>query len=148
MMIYGISLLEAYEIESQIAIYPRIAFSNEMKSIIHSHMKFYAEDYESPQEMHVLKDENDVYFINYLAISLLDGYINYDVISKHKEIILQQLSLHKDDSYREKYDWLAFYHNYFCDNLHLSEEDSYIDLSDYKIFSFINNDKWKIDFIR
>lgn len=150
MIIYGISLIEAYEIESKTAKYPRIVFSDSMKKIIHAHLTYYAKDYSSPQEIHILKDENDLYFINYLAIILMDDFINLDALLKHKEIIEKKIFLHKNDSIREKYDWLAFYHNFFCDNLSFSDEeyDYSYNRDEFKILDFNKNDVWKINFIR
>ena len=65
-MIFGPALLKAYELESEVALYPRIVFSDSVKKDINTHMKSYATKEDSPQDYHIYCDSDNLYFINYL----------------------------------------------------------------------------------
>ncbi len=114
-LILGTSLIEAYHLESQKAIYPRIILSTRMKSILLKHLKWYSSISVSPQNSDLIVDEDGYIFINYLLATEQDGIIDPRFIKKHKEIIESNLLVSKSNSkVFSKYLWCADYHNYYC----------------------------------
>jgi len=119
---YGPALIEAYDLESKQANYPRIILSKEMVKIVAEYLGYYAEPEEAPQSSYLLKDTDEMVFINYLyALQeefeyTQDQDIYIQNIINHKEIILNSLNMYKDNSkLYSKYEWVAQYHNYYCD---------------------------------
>ena len=116
--VYGISLIEAHELETTKAINPRIIFSDEVKALIRKHLGFYASVHDAPQGTYLLKDIDGEYFVNYL-VAVLDDEDNpmYDSVRKHKEVVENRLNIHSNEPHLlAKYVWCAEYHNYFCHN--------------------------------
>lgn len=118
-VVYGKALIEAYNIESIVARYPRIVLSEQMKELVDKHMSYYSDRNFSPQASHILRDENSNYFVNYLF-----GPIEYgsdfseitDFLTTHKKGIERNLKLYKHKpTILEKYRWIAYYHDYFCE---------------------------------
>lgn len=115
-MVYGISLLEAYNIEKRIAQNPRIVISPQVMELVKKHLKYYGHPQGAPQNSDILVDTDNQPFVNYL-ITLIDEeyHIFYDELYKHKENIENCLVKFKDQPHiLLKYIWLANYHNYFC----------------------------------
>ncbi|WP_107928757.1 hypothetical protein [Neisseria animaloris] len=118
--VYGKALLDAYKLESEIAINPKVVLSEEVKSLVHEHIRYYANG-DAPQKEAVLVDADGSYFINYLAECFLDEdeerWLDAKSLMLHKEQI--EIGLRKFNSKSQifsKYVWLAAYHNYFCDS--------------------------------
>lgn len=119
-MIYGQSLLDSYNLEKA-AKYPRIVLSDQVTELVFKHLKYYSSKEFSPQYKHLLKDDNDIIFINYLYEILPyegdDSNISFDNIIKHKLLIEANLEENKDvPDVLEKYIWTANYHNFFCNS--------------------------------
>lgn len=124
---YGPALIEAHNLECSKATYPRIILSKEMINMVGTHLNYYSHLTFAPQFSHLLKDNNDdVWFINYLY-GLQEEY-NYsnkeeddfklyvNKISIHKDIVETKLKQFiNDPKLYAKYEWVAQYHNYFCD---------------------------------
>lgn len=118
---YGPALIEAYSLESNIAIYPRIILSEAMVDLIAKQLNYYAEDIFAPQYHHVMKDEDNKCFLNYLVLlheiyeedEDCQSYIQK--IHEHKQIVESKLCMFKGESkLYSKYEWVAQYHNYYC----------------------------------
>lgn len=142
-LIYGKALIEAHEIESKLSIFPRVILSEEMKMLVKKHLNYYSKTTISPQKHHVLKDEEDNFFINYLVGVLDDDYeVKWNLLAKHKNIIEGKINTFRNDKrVLRKYKWAAFYHNYFCNN--------FIDRCPRKyLISKIRSSQWKIESIR
>lgn len=114
-IIYGDGLIEAYELEKK-AIYPCVILSDELLAIVQGvHMKYYGRKQGAPQYDMLLKDCKGRVFVNYLY-GLVEDYPLFDELLIHKTILLKRLKKHnKDIKILSKYEWLADYHNYFCD---------------------------------
>jgi hypothetical protein len=118
-VVFGPSLVEAYNLETEMAIYPRIILSKNVITVIKKHTNYYADPKKSPQYTEYLKDIDGLYFVNYLQI-IIDRYDCVEVLkilTKHKDVIVKNLTQHTHN-YKlwNKYAWSANYHNYFCDN--------------------------------
>lgn len=112
--VFGGSLLDAYDLESKAAVYPRIVLSDEMKNLVFQHMGRYAED--PPQRYDLLMDGDGRLFTNYLSEAIDDGEVLWDDLHVHAERIRERLqeSQNNDERVFQKYQWLAGYHNFFC----------------------------------
>lgn len=138
-IVLGPALIESYKLESEKAIYPRIILSKEVVEIVKKHINYYGDQHFSPQSSEYLIDVDGYCFINYL-ISLFYNIDEADEnqiineLNQHKEPIIKNLNLHKDNfKLFDKFSWTANYHNYFCDNFVLPH------------FPKIDTDKIKID---
>ena len=114
-IVYGNSVIEAYQLENKVADFPRIIFSKNMARLIRKHLRYYSNTYPAPQKYFVLKDSDGNYFVNYLISTIIDDdYTDFDSLKKHRDIIVNKLSKYKTEKkYYRKYLWCARYHNYF-----------------------------------
>lgn len=153
---YGPALIESYKLESTIAIFPRIILSPQMTSMVHLHLSYYATIKISPQFNHILKDEDGIYFLNYLY-QLNEDYMMFEnfedyknSILSHKILVEQKLQeFQQDQRVLSKYRWVAQYHNYYCKE-YLTEEcistfNLFIDNISIRNFSRISLDDKIID---
>ncbi len=136
-IVLGPALIEAYKLESEKAINPRILLSKEVVEIVNKHINYYAQHQSSPQSKQYLIDIDGYHFINYLFILFYDH--NYpdkviiEELQKHKQPVLENLKLHENNfKLFEKYSWIAKYHNYFCDNF-IKKRCPKINLKEVKI---------------
>lgn len=122
---YGPALIEAHELESKIAINPRIILSDSTIEMVRGHLKYYYPISNAPQNSHLLIDTRDgVWFLNYLQIAK-EYYYEYnseykklaEILFNHKVVIEKKINeFSKDFKIRSKYEWVAEYHNYYCYN--------------------------------
>ena len=125
-IIFGPALLEAYEVETQIAVYPRIALTRRATTLAVSDMKNYAEPYKSPQNGYLLLDCDNVAFLNYLysPIGLGQSCEHLTtIVTRHRSAVETALAKYADDpKLLAKYNWVASYHNFFVDTWLASEK--------------------------
>lgn len=120
-IVLGQALLEAYNLETKSATFPRIIISKDVLNVIKKHIDFYADKKTSPQNSEYLIDIDGQVFLNYLT-SIVDDYYPIpdkviELLSKHKEVVIQNLNDNKENyKLLEKYQWVADYHNHFCKN--------------------------------
>ena len=119
---YGPALIEAHDLECDKAVYPRIILSEEMIKLVSGHLDYYGSPAHAPQNSHLLKDVDDKIFINYLYglqeeySTIQDINIYIGKIQKHKAVILKNLNAYQSNiKLYSKYEWVAQYHNYYCD---------------------------------
>lgn len=111
--VFGSGLIRAYELESNVAIYPRIVIDTPLK----------------PSRILVgwAQDRDGIWYADYLTLGhalLCDDHGKeapmphehfLTCISNHKEAICRELEKHRgNDKVYIKYGWLASYHNRFC----------------------------------
>ena len=129
-IIFGKALLDTYKYESKIANTPRIIIDDNVKVEIEKYItkKDYKED--TPQNKYVLIDDDKNEFIDYLTITHLD----WNKILKHKKVIENKLMENRSDiRVLSKYQWVANYHNFFCD-------ENKMEIDDYEKYKICNND--------
>lgn len=123
---YGPALIEAYTLESSKANYPRVILSNKIVEMVGEHINYYEPLQYSPQFSHIIKDEDGICFINYLyglhekfnsedeSGENFDSYVNQ--LKKHKAIVMNKLQeFSTEPRFYAKYEWVAQYHNYYCE---------------------------------
>lgn len=140
-VVLGSALIDAYNLESKEAVYPRIIISKKVNDAIENHLSYYSNRLDSPQNNLYLKDIDGHIFVNYLYI--LFHYANYEEQedTKYKNYVKKELESHKNivikmlneniNNYKvfDKYSWCARYHNFFCHNFLPSELYNTIDIS-------------------
>jgi len=117
-VVFGPALIEAYKIESTVALNPRIVLSDGMKL----QLKCWIDGDAScgahglRYEQYIWPDhEDDQQFFNYLLCTHTQKCIEWEQIDLHRQRIQEGLEKHAERPvvYR-KYKWLANYHNRFC----------------------------------
>lgn len=116
---FGPAILEAHNIEQKHACHPRIVLSEKVVDKVNLHLGFYGGRAYAPQHRIVLRELGGPLFIHYLHHLILDycDIVTLDVqkLAIHKENVIHNLELYKANSQiRDKYEWVASYHNYFC----------------------------------
>ncbi len=120
-IVLGPALIEAYKMESEKAIYPRIILSEDVINVVKEHLTYYGNNGSAPQNNEYLIDIDGHYFVNYLSTLFYWGDCPESTILKeliqHKNIVAQNLIQFKDNfKLYDKFSWVAKYHNYFCNN--------------------------------
>ncbi|AMR78539.1 hypothetical protein [Cupriavidus nantongensis] len=119
---YGAALIEAYRLESSIAVNPVVVLCDNTMRLVDEHIRYYAGE-SAPQHQDVLKGPDGRYFLNYLTACAVGddfGELHLDVTSlrRHKEQIEASLQAYATvPAVFAKFAWLASYHNYFCDTV-------------------------------
>jgi hypothetical protein len=117
--VYGPALVQAYELESKFAVNPIVILCDDVKQLVLSHLRYYGNKQQSPQNRTVLINADGRFFINYLAECYLDDgseEIDWGALHIHKERVEAALTEHRASlAIFAKFSWLAAYHNYFCD---------------------------------
>ena len=111
----GPALIEAYELESKVAHFPRVILSAAATALCHEQLRLNGGDV----ERHTLvTDKAGVTFVNYLShLELTEEALDdsLDYLNEHRRHIEENLARLEDgDGVRAKYEWLAGYHDYFC----------------------------------
>jgi hypothetical protein len=114
--VFGAPLLEAYELESTQAVFPKIILSDGVKDVVKHHMTFYAEDNRPPHCRYIAIDNVGTLFVHYLMWLAEGEEIDWEPLQTHKQRVEDNLTRHKENGrVYAKYEWLAAYHNFFCD---------------------------------
>jgi hypothetical protein len=110
-LIFSETQIQAYDIETSVAVYPRVVLSKQLSEYLDSmedvEMRLAAKEY-------IVRDADENSFVNYLVFHEEDSWLGgahfYEVM---KAQILQSLSLHAHtEVLRAKYIWAAQFHNW------------------------------------
>lgn len=117
--VFGTGLVRAYELESSVAIYPRIVIDTCLKP--------------SPILVGWALDEDGIWYVDYLALGhailcdsqnkepLMPHNLFLSCMESHRKAICSALEKYKIiDRVYSKYGWLASYFNRFCKHMGLS----------------------------
>jgi hypothetical protein len=119
--VYGEALIDAYELESKIAINPIVVLCENTMKLVDLHIGYYNSE-SAPQVRDVLVNSDGRYFINYLSECILEtdegAEVDHDPLKNHKNQIEHALANYvEQQEVFAKLSWLAAYHNYFCDSV-------------------------------
>lgn len=119
--VYGAALLEAYRLESKVAVNPVVVLCDNTMKLVDRHIGYYSGEF-APQLRHVLKGPDGRYFLNYLTECIIEGddreYLDAKSLRLHKKQIESALKSYAAvPTVFSKFSWLAAYHNYFCDTV-------------------------------
>ncbi len=116
--VIGPALVEAVELEEELAVYPRIILSKDCIEVVHNDLGYYRSDFRelSPWNNDLLVDADDRIFINYLSCILgIDNEVaQLEALTEHSVAIRSELQKNYPEKIKTKWEWLADYHNYFC----------------------------------
>ena len=116
-IVFGDALLEAVK-QDKAGGPPRIGLAPSAVEILQHHLGFYNDGKHAPQHHDLLQDIDNIVFVNYLNqafIAYPEGGIFFDVITLHKQTIINGLIKYKGNpDIKAKYEWAARYHNYVC----------------------------------
>lgn len=135
--IYGLAGIDAYEAESEQAKYPRIILTKAAEDMfMEINDGFQNQRYPNYVTRYMFKDNDGLFFINYLeSINIADEPF-LDVLEEHKKVIEDRLQKYHDKpDILEKYVWAANYHNRFCN--HDNKNEYRIDITQYQMQSIV-----------
>ena len=115
---YGLALLEAVDLDKSGGS-PRLVIAPSVEPWIARQLRTYGRVEWAPHYDALLEDPRDGrLFINYLDVvfeNYSDFEINYELLAAHRETVNRGLEEYVSDKHvRQKYEWLATYHNYVC----------------------------------
>lgn len=114
-MVFGPGLVEAYRLERDRAVSPRVVLADAARSILRKDMAGEADPASTTQSDLLIVDQDGVVFVDYLKI-LLDEFDPFHELEQHRAVVEEKLAAHRDASRKwEKYRWVAEYHNHFCE---------------------------------
>jgi hypothetical protein len=116
----GDGLIRAHALESKTAVFPRILLSHDVMDGFTQEAFDYFPPASSPQYDLVLVDADGHPFVNYLSV-LDDAYDDEDAVerslAKHQKVVEAAIAKFANKpSVRDKYRWVADYHNWVCTN--------------------------------
>jgi hypothetical protein len=119
--VYGAALLEAYGLESKVAVNPVVVLCDNTMKLVDKHIGYYSGEI-APQFRDVLKGPDGRYFLNYLTKCIVEGddreFLDAKSLRLHKKQIESALKTYAAvPSVFSKFAWLAAYHNYFCNTV-------------------------------
>ena len=115
---YGLALLEAVDLDKSGGS-PRLEIASSVEPWIARQIRTHSQVQSAPHYHALLEDPHDGrLFVNYLDVvfeNYSDFDINYALLGAHRETVNRGLEEYASDKYvRQKYEWLATYHNYVC----------------------------------
>jgi hypothetical protein len=125
-LIFGPGLVEAYELESSRALYPRIILGEPACQVMTETLRYYGEPVLAPQNWELLRDQDGETFVDYLGSSIVDYILDpaEDGLRQHRDAVAERLTTFRGDRrVWEKYRWSAEYHNAVCDRFFSQDPD-------------------------
>ena len=115
--VFGEALLEAYRGERELARDPRIVLTESARRHVRTHVDYYRDRHESPQNRVLIRDTDGQWFLNYLDAILVPGLDPFlDELERHKASVQRRLEEYRrKPAILSKYAWTAGYHNFFCE---------------------------------
>jgi hypothetical protein len=116
-VVFGSSIIEAYEAESKLARDPRVVFAKSAADLMLYHVMYYNRVRTSPHNRSVLVDADAQLFVSYLEAPTddCDGEIPGEFrqsLEQFRDLIIARLTRFvSDPRIRPKYEWVAIYHN-------------------------------------
>lgn len=112
-LIFGPALVEAYELEKDTAVHPRVVLGRDAERSQHAALRYYGRPEDSPQNLLLLRDDDGWTFIDYLGLLFDEPGDPVPTLAVHRDAISARLREHRSDKRRwEKYRWIAEYHNH------------------------------------
>ena len=121
-LVFGPALVEAYHLERDSAIHPRVILSKDVHDTQRENLGAYVERRGVPLTTLLLRDRDGRAFLNYLEVVLEEAEDPQPRLSAHRDALASKLATYSDNSrVWEKYRWASEYHNHFC-NEHAEAE--------------------------
>lgn len=121
-LLFGPALVEAAQLEQEVAVVPRIVLSSKVCATLLTHAQA-GEESAFYGEVPVLVDEDGVAFVDYLGGAFQNDpeSVLPKLLRRHKKVVSAKLKQNLTHFHRwSKYRWVAEYHNATClENRHL-----------------------------
>jgi hypothetical protein len=128
--VFGPALVEAHDIETTRAVYPRIVLSETARAFVKHHVGYYSGGaINAPYDNELLVDDDGEWFINYLDAARLDDDPEVlpwfeTFVTKHQKSVRENILMpRRDRRVLEKYLWAGRYHNFVCGYLYPGRTD-------------------------
>ncbi|HET6508500.1 MAG TPA: hypothetical protein VFG42_17035 [Baekduia sp.] len=123
-VIFGPALVDAAELEHDVAVHPRIILSREAEKSQRRALRDYADPQQAPQDGALTCDGDGWTFINYLSVLLDETDDPRAGLRMHRDRIVARLAeTRARKRVWEKYRWAAEYHNEFVGRTFAAEVD-------------------------
>lgn len=107
--------MEAYDLERESAIHPRVILSEEVQEAQHQNLQAYVARKGKPLTTLLLRDRDGRAFLDYLEGLLEETGDLEPRLQAHRDAVASKLEMSRDKSrVWEKYRWVSEYHNHFC----------------------------------
>jgi len=117
--VFGEALLEAYHGECQLARDPRIILCASAREKVIQHIGYYGDPASSPQNREMRQDSDGQPFVSYLehlAPAPYEGGFGLHELAAHRDVVIERLRRFRGQPILwAKYEWVARYHNHFCE---------------------------------
>lgn len=117
--VFGDALLEAYRGECQLARDPRVILCASAREKVIQHIAYYADPASSPQNRVMRQDSDGQPFVSYLehiAPAPYEGGFGLYELAMHRDVVIERLRRFQAQPILwAKYEWVARYHNHFCE---------------------------------
>lgn len=118
--VFGEALVEAYSGEQRLARDPRIVLCASARQEVVEHIGYYADADYSPQNRELRQDTDGQAFVSYLEHLAPapdePGGFGLVEVRRHRDVVEGQLqAFQRQPRIWAKYEWVARYHNHFCD---------------------------------
>jgi hypothetical protein len=129
-VVFGPALVEAYDLEQRVAVFPRIVLSKAAREYVGEQVGCYLGGAcAAPHNNHLLVDRDGEWFVNYIDAAHIDRdpdslpeYRTY--LEKHRDRAKENIRSYRDDRrVLEKYLWIGRYHNYVTRYLYPEDAD-------------------------
>ena len=132
--ITGPALVTAAKLEAETAVVPRVVLDDSaLLVVLHQAAAGYGEGLSrSPFNTTLMIDSDNRAFVNYLHVALEVEENEVEeaevLLERHRDAVIDALTKHPETSrVREKYVWLAHYHNAFCKLYRMDESLQIVD---------------------
>lgn len=113
-IIFGSSLIECYELESKASIVPRVLLSETLAKVITDSYKLAETPIAVDASESICRDVDGWWFVNYLHATVCENTVDWTLIERHKQNILESLTSSTRHDILPKFGWVCRYHNMFC----------------------------------
>jgi hypothetical protein len=124
--VFGPALVDAYNLESKLALYPRIVISSDLLMGIRENDLMRSKAHSVAEEFQYINgliscDGGSVNYIDYIRAihpELDESSLSLDFLLKHQRLVCDGILNFKNAAHvRKKYEWMGEYHNQFIDSI-------------------------------
>jgi len=113
-IIFGSALIECYQLESKASIVPRVVISQRLQKRLEEACGSTAKSPTIDCGDDVCRDVDGWWFVNYLEAAREPHGMNWSLIERHKQSVLDSLATTTRHDVLPKFGWACRYHNVFC----------------------------------
>ncbi len=138
--IFGPAMVRAYQIESEEAVYPRIAIDDAAYRLFLADSRLHNENHDLEEEAGYVNGllrvgEDGTRYIDYLTAGEreFDDFASYlQFIERHADLLRRNLGTNHRPNVRRKYVWLARYHNVVLERIRVEFENGQRSLQSFQ----------------